>query len=164
MTTFDEAQHPRGNGGKFATKRHAEPPAALKEPYGADAYWNSNPDRLALEAELAQQLAGMPWASDYRQLARRLYTQIAIYRGIPSDAADKAECEATERGDFAVWLVNDHPSSDVRGQAVYDAVRPIIEAVQERRYTDSGFVSSRRSDPAPVETPTLADIDAARRR
>lgn len=135
--TFDEGQHPRRNGGKFATKRHAEP-AALEKPYGADAYWNSNPDRLALESGFAQQLAGMPWASDTRQLAQRVYNQIAIYRGIPSDAADKAEREATERGDFAVWLVKDDPSPDVRGQAVYAAVLPIIEAVQEHRYADSG--------------------------
>lgn len=161
--TFDEGQHPRRNGGKFATKRHAEP-AALEKPYGADAYWNSNPDRLALESGFAQQLAGMPWASDTRQLAQRVYNQIAIYRGIPSDAADKAEREATERGDFAVWLVKDDPSPDVRGQAVYAAVLPIIEAVQEHRYADSGFVSSRRSVPAPVGSPTLADVDAARRR
>lgn len=163
MTTFDESQHPRRNGGKFATKRHAEP-AALEKPYGADAYWNSNPDRLALESGFAQQLAGMPWASDTRQLARRTYAQIAIYRGIPSVAADEAEREATEKGDYAVWLVDDDPSPDVRGEEVYGAVLPIIEAVQESRYTDSGFVSSRRSVPAPVETPTLADVGAAKRR
>lgn len=159
----DPTRVPAGvpSGGQFAATQHAEADIALDAeqsadlpPHGHDHPWNADEARrFGLEVELAGQLAATEWGrSDSRQLAWRIYSGVAMYRGLPvEEYADgsPAALEATERGDDALWAYDqEHPSAtpEQRARAAYHAVLGVVEDQQHRRYKPTVFTSRRPAD------------------
>ena len=159
-------------GGQFAASARERSAVSVDntpaaEPYGLGQPWNADADkRRDLELGLAAQLAGLDWAkSDLHALGGRIYTSVGMYRGFPveeiavDDDLDSlpALTEARERCAAALSAYDrDHPGAGdaERGSVGYEAVLPVIEAVQERGYTPGGFTAP----PPPIAD---AEADAA---
>ena len=108
MNTANRVPPGTPTGGRFAPTAGAEAEIELADdlpPFGHDHPWNQDlKGREELEREFAEQLAGTGWGvSDPRQLSRRVFEGIALYRGLPQEETDAAVEEAVERGDDALY-------------------------------------------------------------